>query len=131
MLNDRAFFLFSDGSCNLHLVDKDSLKEVQRKCITDPANGNEPLKNVNALQFVKGKVLANVWMEDRIAVISWEKGMVERWIDFSFLKRLRKVPEDDWSRQNAVFNGIAYDEEKDCLYVTGKFWNRLFQVRVL
>ena len=70
MLNDRAFFLFSDGSCNLHLVDKDSLKEVQRKCITDPANGNEPLKNVNALQFVKGKVLANVWMEDRIAVIS-------------------------------------------------------------
>ena len=131
MLNEHPFFLFSDGSCNLHLVDKESLKEIQRKCITDPANDNKPLKNLNALQFVKGKVMANVWMEDRIAVISWEKGVVERWIDFSFLKRLRKVPEDNWSQQNAVFNGIAYDGEKDCLYVTGKYWNRLFRVRVL
>ena len=127
-IDDKDYFLVSDGSCNLQLWDPETLEEVGRKCITED---NAPVHNLNDLQVVKGKIFANIWLDDRIAVIDWEKGVVERWINLLYLKRLRNIPDSTFSQNNAVLNGIAYNAEKDTLYVTGKNWNRLFQIRLL
>lgn len=127
-IHDKDYFLVSDGTCNLHLWDPETLEEVDRKCITVD---NEPAQYLNDLQVVKGKIYANVWLDDRIAVIDWEKGVVEKWIDLFYLRRLRKIPDTKFAQNNAVLNGIAYNAEKDVLYVTGKSWNRLFQIRLL
>ena len=85
---------------------------------------------INELEFVHGHLLANLWGSSRIAVIDWTHGKVVRFIDFSYLERLVKLPSDSYSRTNAVLNGIAYDEEKNELYLTGKFWNRMFRVEL-
>lgn len=103
------------------------MEEVDRKCITVD---NEPAQYLNDLQVVKGKIYANVWLDDRIAVIDWEKGVVEKWL-ICLSATPPKDPGYEVCANNAVLNGIAYNAEKDVLYVTGKSWNRLFQIRLL
>ena len=80
---------------------------------------------LNELEFIKGEVFANVWLTDRIAIISPETGRVNAWVD---LKGLRGPAEK--SGGDDVLNGIAYDEKGDRLFVTGKNWSRLYEIRV-
>ena len=124
----RVVFV-SDGSCFIHVWDAKSLKEISRKCIQDPFTSS-PLTMINELEFYHGHLLANLWGSNRIAVIDWNQGRVERFIDFSYLQKLVKLPSDSYSRTNAVLNGIAYDEETNALYLTGKLWNRMFRVEL-
>ena len=65
-----------------------------------------------------------------LAVIDWEKGVVTKWVDLSFLKTLVKLPTEPSRRTNAVLNGIAFDESTSDLFVTGKLWNRLFRIHL-
>jgi len=75
------------------------------------------------LEFVRGEIYANVWQTDRIVRISPGTGKVSGWID---LTGLMEKPADP----DAVLNGIAYDAKGDRLFVTGKLWPRLFEIRV-
>ena len=74
--------------------------------------------------MVKGEVFANVWLTERIAIISPESGRVTAWLDLTGIRGPVRSGTDD------VLNGIAYDAARDRLFVTGKYWPRLFEIRI-
>jgi glutamine cyclotransferase len=115
--------VMSDGTPQLRFLDPNTLKEKRRVTVT--VNGSR-LARLNELEWVKGEVLANIWQTDRIARIDPVSGRVKAWIDLSPL--VAKVPRrgiDD------VANGIAYDAKGDRLFVTGKNWPYLFEIRTV
>jgi glutamine cyclotransferase len=121
-LTANADTLFmSDGTEYLRLLNPATF--VERGRLRVLALGM-PLKNLNELEFVKGEVLANVWMTDQVAKIDPASGRVSGYIDFAGL-----LPAGQ-REQDAVLNGIAYDAAGDRLFVTGKLWPRVFEVRV-
>jgi glutamine cyclotransferase len=113
----------SDGTSQLRFLDPDTMRELGRVAVTDAALGAVPY--LNELEYVNGEVYANVWGSDRIAVVEPDSGRVTAWIDLAGLLRpsVRTGAED-------VLNGIAYDAAEDRLFVTGKFWSRLYEIRV-
>ena len=91
-------------------------------------DGGRPLENLNELEFINGKIYANVALQDRIAIIQPDSGHVTGWIDLAGLKsRMPPLPEEPL---RAVLNGIAYDAEDGRLFVTGKFWPKVFEIRL-
>jgi glutaminyl-peptide cyclotransferase len=121
LTHDGSRFILSDGTPTLRFLDNDSLKETARVRVTDQGRAVDDL---NELEFVRGTVYANVWLTDRIAMIEPSSGHVTGWIDLAGL-----TPEP--SRfTNAVLNGIAYDAIADRLFVTGKLWPTLFEIRI-
>jgi glutamine cyclotransferase len=97
------------------------MKEVGRVRVTDRGM---PVDELNELEFVRGQVFANVWLTDRIAMIDPASGRVTGWLDLTGL-----MPGAD-RLTNAVLNGIAYDAAGDRLFVTGKLWPTLFEIRI-
>jgi glutamine cyclotransferase len=81
---------------------------------------------LNELEFIHGEIYANIWYSDRIARISPATGKVLGWIDLSGL-----LPKEQRSSPEAVLNGIAYDAAHDRLFVTGKLWPRLFEIKII
>ena len=81
---------------------------------------------LNELEFVKGEIYANVWHSDRIARISPNDGRVIAWIDLTGL-----LPAAQRIDAESVLNGIAYDGEHDRLFVTGKQWPTVFEIKVV
>ena len=91
-------------------------------------DGNRPLENLNELEFINGKIYANIAQQERIAIIQPDTGDVTGWIDLSGLNtRMPPLPEKPL---RAVLNGIAYDAQQDRLFVTGKFWPKVFEIRL-
>ena len=84
-----------------------------------------PVDELNELEFIKGEIYANIWHNDRIAVIDPQTGHVKAWLDLTGL-----MPENELTDPEAVLNGIAYDQANDRLFVTGKLWPRLFEIKV-
>lgn len=123
MTDDGRHLLLSDGTPDLRLLDPVSLTEVGRLRVT--AEG-APVQNLNELEWVKGEILANIWLTDRIARIDPRSGHVTGWIDLSGLPRPRTGNAGD-----AVANGIAWDKAGNRLFVTGKNWPRLYQIRLV
>jgi len=115
--------IMSDGSPVLRFLAPATLTERRRVTVT--ADG-KPLDDINELEWVKGQILANVWMTDRIARIDPQTGRVTGWIELSGLKALAGASDNI----DAVANGIAYDAKGDRLFVTGKLWPKLFQIRL-
>ncbi len=120
--HDGKKLIMSDGSANLYFLDPQTLREIGRITVTE---NERPVARLNELEYVKGEVYANVWMTDRIAIISLETGRVKAWIDLTGLLKAedRKGSED-------VLNGIAYDRQGDRLFVTGKLWPKLFHIEL-
>jgi glutaminyl-peptide cyclotransferase len=83
-----------------------------------------PIDRLNELEYVSGRIYANVWLTDRIAVINPQSGQVEAWIDLSGIE---SSPNLD---PNSVLNGIAYDAAGDRLFVTGKLWPNLYEIKL-
>jgi glutamine cyclotransferase len=88
-------------------------------------DGNRPVDKLNELEFIEGEIWANVFMENIIVRISPQTGEVLGWIDLSPLLSLLPV-----AQKIDVLNGIAYDPEKVRIFVTGKLWPKLFEVRI-
>lgn len=118
--NDKEIIL-SDGTPELRFLDPQSLLETHRVKVT--AYG-KPIDQLNELEWVKGEVFANIWQTDRIARINPVNGRVVGWIDLTGL-----LPEAE-KRYADVLNGIAYDPATDRLFVTGKLWPKLFEIRL-
>ncbi len=123
MTNDGKQIYMSDGSSQIRVWDPSTLKEVRRITVKD---GNQPITQLNELEFVKGEILANVWHSDRIARISPVDGKVVGWIDLTNL-----LDRTDRTSDEAVLNGIAYDAAGDRLFVTGKFWPKIFEIKLV
>jgi glutamine cyclotransferase len=120
---DGKELILSDGTAMLRFLDPVTFRELRRVIVKD--NGI-PVLQLNELEVVKGEIYANVWYSDRIARISPANGKVLGWIDLTGLLR----PEERTDPQ-AVLNGIAYDAANDRLFVTGKLWPRLFEIKIL
>jgi glutaminyl-peptide cyclotransferase len=113
--------IMSDGSDTLYFLDPDTFEETKRIQVKDQ---NLPVDKLNELEFVQGEIWANVWLSDRLARIDPETGTVKGWIDLTGLIDPAATP-----TQDAVLNGIAYDAESDRLFVTGKLWPKLFEIK--
>jgi glutamine cyclotransferase len=123
LTNDGKQIYMSDGSPQIRIWDPTTLKEVRRITVKD---GNEPVNELNELEFVHGEILANVWQTDRIARISPVDGKVLGWIDLSGI-----LPQSERTNPDAVLNGIAYDSATDRLFVTGKLWPKIFEIKLV
>ena len=118
---DGTRLIMSDGSATLRFLDPKTLEETGRLEVKD---GGRPVRNLNELEMVKGELFANVWESYRIARISLKTGQVTGWID------LRGILDPKDAAGVDVMNGIAYDAAADRLFVTGKLWPKLFEVRL-
>src|SRR5438128_116784 len=123
MTNDGKQIYMSDGTSQLRVWDPVTLKEVRRIMVKD---GARDVPALNELEFVRGEILANVWQTDRIARISPAGGKVLGWIDLTGI-----LPKADHSEAESVLNGIAYDAAGDRLFVTGKLWPKIFEIKLL
>ncbi len=123
LTHDGNRVIMSDGSASLCLLDPQTLQKTGRLIVRD---GETPVLNLNELEYVRGEVYANVWKTSRIARISLRTGQVTGWIDLrGLLKDMDKAASID------ALNGIAYDSQGDRLFVTGKLWPKLFEIKVV
>jgi len=123
---DGRRWLMSDGSSAIVTRDRDTFEPVAR---IDVRWRGRPVPRLNELEFARGRLYANVWYSDRIAVIDPADGGVEAWIDLAALRRgFAKPP--GWNEREHVLNGIAFDAKTGHFLVTGKCWPVLFEIRV-
>ena len=122
MTTDGKRLIASDGSANLYFMDKNFAPE---KKITVTLEGR-PVRFLNELEYIDGRIWANVYTSDEIVIINPKDGRVEGVIDCRGLlpDRLRAVGTD-------VLNGIAYDSKTGKIYLTGKNWPKLYEVRLI
>jgi glutamine cyclotransferase len=123
LTEDDKNLILSDGTATLRFLDPATLKVVRRVTVTDHG---KPVTQLNELEFIHGEIYSNIWHSDRIARISPATGKVLSFIDLTGL-----LPATDRSSPEAVLNGIAYDAAHDRLFVTGKLWPKLFEIRVI
>lgn len=123
LTHDGDSLIMSDGTATLRRLDAETFEERGRVRVHDDG---VPVTHLNALQFVDGEVWANVWRSEAIARICPRTGRVLAWIDLCGLY----TPPGPLARQ-AVLNGIAYDDVGRRLWVTGKFWPRVYEIRIL
>jgi glutamine cyclotransferase len=121
LTKDAAGLIMSDGTDALRFIDPAGFTERRRLKVTA---AGLPVRNLNELEYVKGEIFANVWTTDYVARIQPQSGKVTGWIDLRGLLSARERASAD------VLNGIAYDAALDRLFVTGKLWPKLFEIRV-
>jgi glutamine cyclotransferase len=118
--------VMSDGTSELRLLDPVTMKEVRRLQVTD---AGQPVMLLNELEYVRGEILANVFQTDYIARIDPSSGKLLGWIDLSGLSG---VPHGRGNPgEPDVLNGIAYDADGTRLFVTGKLWDKIYEVKVV
>lgn len=115
--NDGKRLIMSDGTAKLYFLDPETFKQIDQLRVR---NAQGLVNMLNELEYIRGEIYANVWQENRIARISPKTGMVLGWIDLGGLCR--------W---NGVLNGIAYDVESDRLFVTGKLWPYIYEIKLI
>jgi glutamine cyclotransferase len=118
---DGARLIMSDGTASLRFLDPQTFKETGRLQVRDRG---KPVDQLNELEVVKGEIFANVWQTQRIVRIAPATGDVLGWIEMRGLLSPAEAARVD------VMNGIAYDAKNDRLFVTGKHWPKVFEVRV-
>ncbi len=126
LTTDGTNIYMDDKTSQIRIWNPETLQETGRINVTD---AGYPVEQVNELEWVKGEIYANVWQTDRIARIDPKTGKVVGWIDLTGLLN----PSDIVQQPHApdVLNGIAYDAEHDRLFVTGKFWPKLFEIKLV
>jgi glutaminyl-peptide cyclotransferase len=123
LTHDATRLIQSDGSSTLRFINPETLRQIGYLAVSD---GNTAVDQLNELEYIKGEIYANIWQTDRIAVISPKTGKVLRWIDLSGL-----LSDADRTGREDVLNGIAYDASTDRIFVTGKWWPKLFEIKVV
>ena len=121
--NDGKHLIMSDGTLKLYFLDPKTFEQVRQIEVYDRGIS---VWWLNELEYVEGQIYANVWPTERIARISPETGRVLGWIDMKGL-----LTQQDYNRQIDVLNGIAYDKKNGRLFVTGKFWPKLFEIKLV
>jgi len=119
----KGHLIMSDGSSSLRFLDPVHFKEIRQLQVSI---NEKPLKRLNELEIVKGNIYANVWQTDHIVIISPETGRVESIINLAGL-----LDKNTTGSTANVLNGIAYDAAGDRLFVTGKYWPKLFEIKLV
>jgi len=119
--NDGTRLIMSNGSATLSFIDPATFEILGEVQVTD---GDVPVANLNELEYVDGCVYANVWHQDKIAIINPQTGKIKGWIDLTGIYQAENADTEN------VLNGIAYDDQSDRLFVTGKRWSQLFEIKL-
>jgi glutamine cyclotransferase len=120
LTHDGSRLIMSVGNATLYFLDPETFQIIGQVEVFD----EEPVTSLNELEYVDGKVYANIWKEDKIAIIAPQSGHVTGWIDLSGIN-------DEEKTSYNVLNGIAYDTEGDRLFVTGKKWSKIFEIELV
>lgn len=120
LTHDGERLIMSDGTSTIRFLNPETLEVTGTIEVTDEGR---PVVYLNELEYIDGEVWANIWLEDVVARIDPDDGTVIGWIDLSSLYPATQRNSD------AVVNGIAYDEETDRIFVTGKLWPLMFEIR--
>jgi glutamine cyclotransferase len=123
LTHDGERLIMSDGSSTLYFLDPESFQVLDQVMVI---NRGERVIRINELEFVRGEIYANIWQTDTIIRIDPLTGVVQGEIDLSGI-----LPPSDRSSGTDVLNGIAYDPEEDRLFITGKFWPKVFEIRLV
>lgn len=123
LATDGRLLIMSDGTNRIRFLDpNDGCKTVRTIKVTE---AGRPVERLNELELIRGEIFANVWQTDEVVRIDPATGHVRGVIDFAgLLPAAERTPDTD------VLNGIAYDAERDRLFVTGKRWPKIFEVRL-
>lgn len=123
MTRNARELITSDGTATLRFRDPVTFRETRHILVHD---GSTPIDQLNELEFIKGQIYSNIWHADRIARISPRDGHVIAWIDLTGL-----LPSGQKINSESVLNGIAYDAQHDRLFVTGKQWPSVFEIKLV
>ena len=123
LTTDGERLYLSDGTESIHVLDPETFRRERR--ITVPREG-EPVRFLNELEWIDGRIWANVYTTDQIIIIDPATGTVEGVVDLTGL-----LPQEDRTRQTDVLNGIAWDAAGGRIFVTGKNWPKLFEIEIL
>jgi glutamine cyclotransferase len=123
LTEDGKSIILSDGSSTLRFLDPETFHELREITVKDQG---QPVDKLNELEYIHGEIYANIWYQDKIARISPATGKVLGWIDLAGL-----LSPAEHTNPDAVLNGIAYDAAHDRLFVTGKLWPKLFEIKVV
>ena len=118
--HDGTNLIMSDGTANLYFLDPETFQIIDQIEVID----EEPITQLNELEYIDGRVYANIWHENKIAIIDPETGQVTGWINLEGLKAAEHPTAN-------VLNGIAYDQNSMRLFVTGKLWSNLYEIELV
>ena len=118
---DGSRLIMSDGTANLYFLDPVTFQRIGQVTVHDTG----PVTEINELECINGTVYANIWREEKIAVINPQTGQVTAWID------LTGIQDSGNQDPNYVLNGIAYSANGDRLFVTGKMWPHIFEIKLI
>jgi glutamine cyclotransferase len=121
MTNDGKVIYQSDGTEKIWKMNPTNQKMID---YVNVYSGSSKIKSVNELEYINGKIYCNIWQKDAIAVVNPENGKVEAIINLAGLRKFIKHPEAE------VLNGIAYNPKTKTIFVTGKKWEKLFEITV-
>lgn len=123
LTHNNEYLVKTDGSERMWLLDPQTLKEVS---YIETYTNKRKAEKLNELEFVNGKVYANIWQQNSILIVEPSNGAIEGIVSLKGLQaKAGQKGEDN------VLNGIAYDQENDRLYVTGKNWNKVFEIKLI
>ena len=121
LTTDGKQMIMSDGTSSLRFLDPKNMTKVSTLKVTD---GDREVSQLNELEYIKGEIWANVWQTNLIARVDPKTGRVKSWLNLTgILSPLESGGTD-------VLNGIAYDAKGDRIFVTGKLWPKLFEIKV-
>jgi len=118
---DGSRLIMSDGTSTLYFLDPVTFQRIEQVTVHD----NGPVTELNELEYINGSIYANIWQEEKIAVINPKNGQVTAWIDLTGIQDLKNQD------PNNVLNGIAYDANGHRLFVTGKRWPHIFEINLI
>jgi glutamine cyclotransferase len=121
MTNDGKYIYQTDKTEKIWKMDPATQKMID---YINVYSGDSKVKAINELEWIDGKIYANVWQKDAIAVVNPKNGAVEGILDMSGLRKLVNVTPDDY------LNGIAYNPKTKTIFVTGKNWDKMFEIKV-
>jgi glutamine cyclotransferase len=123
LTDDGKQLIMSDGSNMIYFMDPEYFTETGRFEVYDE---NGPVERLNELEYIDGQIYANIYGSDMIVIIDPGSGIVTATVNFKGI-----LPEKDKHSRIDVFNGIAFNPDNQSIYVTGKYWPKLFEVKLL
>ena len=118
---DGSRLIMSDGTANLYFLDPQTYEKTGQIQVHE----NNPITRLNELEYINGKIYANVWHQEKIAIINPQSGQVEAWINLSGIQNPPNPGPEN------VLNGIAYDAKGNRLFITGKMWPHLYEIKLI
>lgn len=123
LTSDGKKLYMSDGTHTIRVINPETMVQESRFGVS---LRGESLQHLNELEWINGKIWANVYTTNYIVIINPENGVVEGVINLSGI-----LPESEYDRKTDVLNGIAYDSTTKRIFVTGKNWSKLFEIKLI